>query len=136
MNPKFNHVYVLKCLKVLSLFLILYYCRILQTNEIAVRDAFESCVIFLLLSPYDNHQSDMTHRLHLLLTKEAETPLIFNFAFSPVYLRALTLFTTKEIIPYPFEEQQEVKLMVLLKSLIITITLNTIYILDRVSPLH
>ena len=37
----------------------------------------------------------MSHRLKLLLTTEAETSLLLPFTLHPVYLRALTLFTTK-----------------------------------------
>ena len=67
----------------------------LSLNTHPHQDAFESCIIFLILSPHDNHQHDMCHRLRQLLVKEAETPLVFTFALNPVYLLALTMFTTK-----------------------------------------
>jgi hypothetical protein len=60
----------------------------------------------LILSLYFLPQSDMSHRLKLLLVKEAETSLVLPFDLHPVYLHALTLFTTKEIIPYPFQGQE------------------------------
>jgi 26S proteasome regulatory subunit N5 len=54
--------------------------------------ALQSCIVYLLLSKYDNHQSDMMHRLKIL--KEVED--------MPVFHGALCYFTTKEIIPFPF----------------------------------
>ena len=57
------------------------------------REALESCVVFLILSKFDNHVSDMMHRLKLL--KEVED--------NEVCKSTLTLFTTVEIISYPFE---------------------------------
>eukprot|EP00596_Hydrurales_sp_CCMP1899_P003999 CAMPEP_0119033624 /NCGR_PEP_ID=MMETSP1177-20130426/675_1 /TAXON_ID=2985 /ORGANISM="Ochromonas sp, Strain CCMP1899" /LENGTH=444 /DNA_ID=CAMNT_0006990509 /DNA_START=103 /DNA_END=1434 /DNA_ORIENTATION=+ len=76
-----------------------------REDPVALQDAFESSVIFLLLSKFDNHQSDMSHRLKQLLVKESETSLVLPFQLHPVYLHVLILFTTKEIIPFPFEGQ-------------------------------
>jgi len=87
----------------------IYDTTLTRADPPALQDAFESCIIFLLLSPHDNHQMDMCHRLRLLLTKESETASVFTFTLSPVFLLALTLFTTKEIIPYPFAGQDELE---------------------------
>jgi 26S proteasome regulatory subunit N5 len=67
-----------------------------KADSAQMQAALESCVIFLLLSKHDNHQSDMLHRLKLL--KELER--------APLCSSALNLFTTPEIIPLPFEGQQ------------------------------
>jgi 26S proteasome regulatory subunit N5 len=56
------------------------------------KDALESCVVFLVLSKFDNHVSDMMHRL-LLLKEVQENELCKS---------TLELFTTIEIISYPF----------------------------------
>ena len=64
-----------------------------------LQDTLESCIIFLLLSKFGNHQSDMMHRLKLI--KEVESV--------PIYSHALILFTTPEIISLPFEGQQVVE---------------------------
>lgn len=58
-------------------------------------DALQSCVVFLLLSKFDNHQSDMMHRIVRLKDLEAH----------PEFMTALTLFTTTEVIPCPFPSQ-------------------------------
>ena len=87
----------------------IYDTALTRADPQALQDAFESCITFLLLSPHDNHQMDMCHRLRLLLTKESETASVFTFALSQVFLLALTLFTTNEIIPYPFVGQDELE---------------------------
>lgn len=66
-----------------------------QEDEAAAITAMESCVIFLLLSKYDNHQSDMMHRLKIL-------PAIKD---NSLCSHVLELFTTMEIIPFPFDGQ-------------------------------
>ncbi len=60
----------------------------------------ESAVLFLLLSKFDNHQSDMLHRVKKLLSAE-----IKKVEVSDLYLQAVTLFTTHEIIPPRFAGQ-------------------------------
>ena len=74
----------------------IYDTKITKANENAKSNALESCVIFLILSKFDNHSSDMMHRLKLL--KDIED--------NSLCLGALTLFTTDEIIPYPFAGQE------------------------------
>lgn len=65
--------------------------------------ALESCVIFLLMSKYDNHQHDMMHRLHKQFSSTVEGSEIH---ISPVFKQTLQLFVTDEIIPTPFEGQE------------------------------
>jgi 26S proteasome regulatory subunit N5 len=65
------------------------------------RTALESCIVFLLTSKFDNHQNDMMHRLKIQL------PTIFKTVqLDPAYVAALGLFTTHEIVPTPFPQQQ------------------------------
>lgn len=71
--------------------------KTLSDDKQLLASSLESCIIFLLLSPFDNHQSDMMHRLKLLKNVEQ----------LPVYMNGLTLFTTHEIIPYPFDGLQD-----------------------------
>lgn len=62
--------------------------------------ALESCILFLLMSKFDNHQSDMMHRVKgQLLTTFKTVPL------DALYGTALALFTTHEIIRSPFAGQ-------------------------------
>lgn len=60
-------------------------------------EVLESCLIFLLISRFDNHQSDMMHRMKKALSVEYKTTQL-NETFS----NALSLFTTPEIIPPRF----------------------------------
>ena len=60
-----------------------------------MQDALESAVIFMLLSKFCNHQSDMMHRVKLL--KELESV--------PLCGAVLGLFVTPEVIPLPFDGQ-------------------------------
>lgn len=66
-----------------------------QGAEEEAIDALQACVIFLVLSKFNNDQVDMMHRLKLITEKS-------NI---PEYHNALTLFTTKEVIPRPFSNQ-------------------------------
>eukprot|EP00600_Ochromonadales_sp_CCMP1393_P009937 CAMPEP_0174974060 /NCGR_PEP_ID=MMETSP0004_2-20121128/11613_1 /TAXON_ID=420556 /ORGANISM="Ochromonas sp., Strain CCMP1393" /LENGTH=485 /DNA_ID=CAMNT_0016224629 /DNA_START=60 /DNA_END=1517 /DNA_ORIENTATION=+ len=66
------------------------------------KSALESCIVFLLMSKFDNHQSDMMHRVKQQLTET----LFKTVSLDAVYLGALTLFTTHEIIPTPFPGQE------------------------------
>lgn len=83
------------------------------------QSALESSIIFLLMSPYGNHQSDMMHRVLLQLsaattTGDNSTTTTTSSAAScfstidAVYLKALTLFTTHEIIVTPFPGQMDI----------------------------
>jgi 26S proteasome regulatory subunit N5 len=71
-----------------------------------LKDALESCIIFLALSKYDNHQSDMMHRVKKILETEEGG---LDELLTPAYLGVLTLFTTKEIMPFPFPGQEELQ---------------------------
>ncbi len=73
------------------------YDTTITKDDIAKKSAaLESCVIFLILSKFDNHASDMLHRLKLL--KDIENNAICH--------AVITLFTTAEIIAYPFPGQE------------------------------
>ncbi len=64
------------------------------------QSALESCVLFLLASKFDNHQSDMMHRV-----KGQLSALFKALPLDGLYAEALRLFTTHEIIPTPFPGQ-------------------------------
>jgi 26S proteasome regulatory subunit N5 len=72
------------------------------TEAFAARQkvALESTILFLLASKFDNHQSDMTHRLKAQLTT-----LFKTVPLDPLYANALNLFTTHEIVHAPFPGQ-------------------------------
>eukprot|EP01036_Dinobryon_divergens_P022208 gene22208-30448_t len=61
------------------------------------------------MSKFDNHQSDMLHRLQKQLSPSATAAESIFKEILPdlhaVYHYTLTLFTTREIIPSPFENQ-------------------------------
>lgn len=78
-----------------------YFFQIFDTsvtreNPAALQDALESCVLFVLISKYDNHQTDMLHRIKKI--KELES--------YPAFSQALTFFAAKEVIPLPFIGQE------------------------------
>jgi len=74
----------------------IYDTTITKSDEAAKTAALESCVIFLVLSKFDNHASDMMHRLKLL--KDVEDNALCS--------NVIKLFTTVEIIPHPFNGQE------------------------------
>jgi len=74
----------------------IYDTSITKADEATKMAALESCVIFLVLSKFDNHASDMMHRLKLL--KDVENNALCS--------NVITLFTTVEIIPHPFNGQE------------------------------
>jgi 26S proteasome regulatory subunit N5 len=62
--------------------------------------ALESCILFLLASKFDNHQSDMMHRL------KTQLPVLFKTVpIDTLYANVLMLFTTHEIVSTPFAGQ-------------------------------
>mmetsp|Transcript_29680 Transcript_29680/g.42377 ORF Transcript_29680/g.42377 Transcript_29680/m.42377 type:complete len:481 (+) Transcript_29680:54-1496(+) len=65
-------------------------------------EALESCILFLLMSKYDNHQSDMLYRVKKQLTAELKEVAT---SMQSVFPAAINLFTTKEIIPSPLPDQ-------------------------------
>ena len=71
----------------------IYDTSITKADSLLYNNAIESCVVFLVLSKYDNHVSDMMHRLKLLDEVKDNKLAINN----------LTLFTTIEIIAFPFD---------------------------------
>jgi hypothetical protein len=58
--------------------------------------ALRNSIAFLLVAKHDNQRSDMLHRLRML--KEVEVLL-------PSFARLLKLFTTQEVIAFPFQHQ-------------------------------
>lgn len=66
-----------------------------KVSETGRVSALEGTIAFLLLSPHDNHQMDMLHRLKLL--KDLE--------LTPSFAEILNLFIVKEIIGTPFVHQ-------------------------------
>lgn len=74
----------------------IYNTSITKEDKAAYVSAMESCVIFLLLSKFDNHQSDMMHRLKMVPDIKENT----------LCSHVLELFTTMEIVPFPFEGQE------------------------------
>jgi len=86
------HSYELNTWEICQCYYKIFDTSITKSNPAALKDALESCVIYLILSKYDNHQSDMMHRLKLLKeVSTADTDL-------PLCASLLTMFTTNEII--------------------------------------
>ncbi|CAM9284286.1 unnamed protein product [Chrysoparadoxa australica] len=77
----------------------IYDTAIVKADEAVWQDALKSCVLFLVLSAYTNHQQDMLHRV----AKYTELEKL------PVYKDLLRQFTTPEIIGYPLPQQQELE---------------------------
>lgn len=71
-----------------------------STNSEVQLRSLESCIIFVLLSKFDNHQSDMMHRV-----KQQLNTLFKNVAMDSSFGAVLNLFTTDEIIVRPFHGQ-------------------------------
>lgn len=71
----------------------------IQDDENLRREALEHAVLYLILSPYSNHQNDMLHRL-VLEKRLHEAPVSENL---------LKYFTTKEVVSYPFPEIDLIK---------------------------
>ena len=67
-----------------------------KADATKAKEALESCIVFLILSKFDNHVSDMMHRLKLL--KDVQENQLCK--------STLELFTTIEIVSYPFEGMQ------------------------------
>ena len=96
----------------------IYNTKETKDNEETLKDSLTSCIIFLILSKYDNHQSDMMHRLKLL--KDVEKLETFK--------SVLTLLTTMEIVPSPFPQQVELEIH---PSLLLGIMGNQILIKNK-----
>ena len=78
----------------------IYCTEEIKSDETKKNDALQSCIIYLMLSKYDNHQSDMMHRLKLLKDLEKLSD----------YKAILELLTTAEVITYPFPQQTMVEI--------------------------
>lgn len=77
------------------------YYKIAATTNSSTQEALESCIVFLVMSKFDNHQSDMMHRVNLQLKTDYKA-----ITLDGAYLSALDLFTTPEIISSPFTGQE------------------------------
>lgn len=81
------------------------YSKLASSSETeAQKTALESAIIFLLMSKFDNEQSDMMHRIKLQLTTTYK-----DTSLDPLYNAALVFFTTAEIIPSPFAGQDKIE---------------------------
>lgn len=69
-----------------------------KQDEASWNAALAACISYLILSKFENHQSDMMHRLMQLK----------DVKLLPSFRQILTKFTTKEIIAFPFEFQVQV----------------------------
>lgn len=77
------------------------YSKIAASSEGAEQKvAIESAITFLLMSKFDNEQSDMMYRIQKQLTTDYKA-----ISLDPIYSAALGFFTTSEIIPSPFVGQ-------------------------------
>lgn len=70
------------------------------SNETMQLEALESCIIFLITSKHDNHQSDMVHRV-----KEQIENQFKDLSLPQIYSNVIRLFTTYEVIQAPFPGQ-------------------------------
>ena len=70
-----------------------YDTTITKQDPVKAEHALQSAIIMCLLAKHDNHQSDFMNRLRGM--KEVTV--------MPAFLLGLTLFTTKEVIAYPFQ---------------------------------
>ena len=66
-----------------------------KQDEASWKAALTACIAFLIISKFENHQSDMMHRLMQLK----------DVKLLPSFCQILTKFTTKEVIAFPFDFQ-------------------------------
>jgi 26S proteasome regulatory subunit N5 len=79
----------------------IYDTPVVKAEEAQWKEALSSCVLFLIIAPHSNQQSDMLHRL---VTEEAD-----NLTELPIYKEILKTYTTKEIIRYPLPQLPEIE---------------------------
>mmetsp|Transcript_16903 Transcript_16903/g.25477 ORF Transcript_16903/g.25477 Transcript_16903/m.25477 type:complete len:439 (-) Transcript_16903:192-1508(-) len=72
---------------------------IIRDDKIEFEQALKNSIAFLILAKHDNHRSDMMHRLH----QQKEVQQISAFS------KVLDMFTTTEVIAFPFEFQPEIE---------------------------
>lgn len=88
------HTYENDALELSKHWLSIYNTNIIQNDESKWKNALKHAILFNLLAPYSNHQSDMLHRLAL----EKKLDELNDFK------NIVKLFTTKEIIAYPLPQ--------------------------------
>ena len=71
----------------------------MKEDQQALQASLKTAISFLLLSKHDNQRQDMLHRVKAL--KDLQS--------LPSFSTILTLFTTNEVIPFPFAYQEEVE---------------------------
>lgn len=77
----------------------IYDTPIVQSDEAQWKQALTSCVIYLIIAPHSNQQSDMLHRV----SRDEK------LADLPVYKEILKTYTTQEIIRYPLPQLAEIE---------------------------
>jgi 26S proteasome regulatory subunit N5 len=75
----------------------MYNTTSVKENDEECRNMLERTVTFAVLSPYSNEQQDLLHRLNAIDTELADAEHLKE---------VLKLFTTNELIAYPFAQQQ------------------------------
>jgi hypothetical protein len=88
----------------------IYDTETIKKDEAAWKTALTACIAYLILSKFDNHQSDMMHRLVQLK----------DVKLLPSFHQILTKFTTKEVIAFPFEFQVHIYIHIYIHSYIHT----------------
>lgn len=79
----------------------IYNTPVVRAEESEWRAALSACVLFLIIAPHSNQQSDMLHRL----VRQEEDQL----AQLPVYKEILKTYTTREIIRYPLPQLPDIE---------------------------
>lgn len=77
----------------------IYDTETVQKDESEWKKSLSSCITYLILSKFGNHQSDMMHRLMLLK----------DVKLLPSFYHILTKFTTSEVIAFPFDFQGDLE---------------------------
>jgi len=93
------HSHEVDCWEVCQCFFKIYDTKTIKQDDASWKTALASCITFLVLSKFDNHQSDMMHRLIQLK----------DVKLLPSFYQILSKFTTKEVIAFPFEYQSDVE---------------------------
>lgn len=84
------------CLELAKCWFEIYDTKTVQQDEAKCAEAIQHACIFAVLAQYDNHQSDLIHRIST--QKKLEK--------FPEYKSLLKLFITKEVAPYPLPQQE------------------------------
>eukprot|EP00812_Abedinium_dasypus_P000377 NODE_1044_length_1258_cov_372.035744.p1 GENE.NODE_1044_length_1258_cov_372.035744~~NODE_1044_length_1258_cov_372.035744.p1 ORF type:complete len:388 (+),score=178.03 NODE_1044_length_1258_cov_372.035744:118-1164(+) len=88
-----------KYLDVSKSYLAIYKTKLTQEDESRWKPALRAYALYLALSPYDNEQSDMMHRLDTIEVKKLEK--------MPEVKQLVKTFLKKEIAPWPLADEAE-----------------------------